>query len=176
MAKIVQWNCRGSRANFEELDILVAKYKPVAFCLQELHVSDSYTLDNNLYTLMSKLPHIPTGHRPHGGTGILIRKDLPHSVIPLNTPLQAVACRVFTFQPLTLYTTSYLPPSCSWKHVELLSLVSQLPPPILLIGDFNAHNSLWGCADTNCKGLEEVIERPVRGDQHVSTNKMVVSI
>ena len=22
------------------------------------------------------------------------------------------------------------------------------------MGDFNAHNSLWGCADTNAKGLE----------------------
>jgi len=32
--------------------------------------------------------------------------------------------------------------------------VSQLPPPILLLGDFNAHNSLWGCVDTNAKGLE----------------------
>jgi hypothetical protein len=30
----------------------------------------------------------------------------------------------------------------------------QLPAPILLTGDFNAHNSLWGCADTNGKGLE----------------------
>ena len=63
--------------------------------------------------------------------GILIRKDLPHSVIPLNTSLQAVACRVSTFQPLTLCSI-YLPPSCSWKHVDLLSLVSQLPPPIYL--------------------------------------------
>jgi len=32
--------------------------------------------------------------------------------------------------------------------------VSQLPPPILLLGDVNAHNSLWGCVDTNAKGLE----------------------
>ncbi len=109
MAKIVQWNCRGFRANYEEFELLIKKYEPVALCLQELQVSDSYTLDNNLYTLISQLPHIPIGHRPHGGAGILIRKDLPHSIIPLNTSLQAVACRVSTFQPITLCSI-YLPP------------------------------------------------------------------
>ena len=149
----IQWNCRGIRANYEELELLVAKYNPVALCLQELQVSDTYTPNNELYNLISKLPHIPTGHRPHGGAGILIRKDLPHSVIPLNTSIQAVACRVSTFQPITICSI-YLPPSYSWKHTELLTLVSQLPPPILLRGDFNAHNSLWGCTDTNGKGLE----------------------
>ena len=129
-------------------------YEPVAICLQELQVSDSYILDNNVHILISKLPHIPTDHRPHGGAGILIRKDLPYCVIPLNTALQAVACRVSTFQPLTLCYL-YLPPSSSWRHSDLLSLVSQLPPPpVLLMGDFNAHNSLWGCAETNGKGLE----------------------
>ena len=149
----IQWNCRGIRANYEELELLVAKYNPVALCLQELQVSDTYTPNNELYNLITKLPHIPTGHRPHGGAGILIRKDLSHSVIPLNTSIQAVACRVSTFQPITLCSI-YLPPSCSWKHTELLTLVSQLPPPIILMGDFNAHNSLWGCTDTNGKGLE----------------------
>jgi len=33
-------------------------------------------------------------------------------------------------------------------------MVSQLPSPILLLRDFNAHNSLWGCVDTNAKGFE----------------------
>jgi len=33
-------------------------------------------------------------------------------------------------------------------------MVSQVPPPILLLRDFNAPNSLWGCVDTNAKGLE----------------------
>jgi len=33
-------------------------------------------------------------------------------------------------------------------------LDSQLPPPIFLLGDFNAQNSLWGCVDTIAKGLE----------------------
>ena len=73
MAEIIQRNCCGLHANFEELELLLKKYVPVAICLQELQVSDSYILDNNLHVLLSKLPHIRTGHRPHGGGGILIR-------------------------------------------------------------------------------------------------------
>jgi hypothetical protein len=33
-------------------------------------------------------------------------------------------------------------------------LVTQLPPPILFVGDFNAHNTLWGCSSTDRKGHE----------------------
>jgi len=68
---------------------------PVSLCLQELQVSNSYNLNNNLYTLISKVPHIHIGYRPHGGSGILIRKDVPYGVISLNSSLQAVACCVF---------------------------------------------------------------------------------
>ena len=32
------------------------------------------------------------------------------------------------------------------------NLMSQLLPPILLLGDFNAHSSLWGCSKTNVRG------------------------
>jgi len=99
MATIIQWNCRGLRAKYEEIELLINKYDPVALFLHELQVSDSSNLNNNL---ISKVPHINIGHRPHGGSGILIRKDKPHNVISLNTSLQAVACRVSTPQPITL--------------------------------------------------------------------------
>ena len=75
------------------------------------------------------------------------------SVIRLNTSLQAVACRVSTPQPITVCSI-YLPPSSSWTHAGLVSLVLQLPSPILLLGDFNAHDSLWGCTSTDTKGQE----------------------
>jgi exonuclease III len=149
----IQWNCRGLRANFDEIELLIDRYNPLAVCLQELKISDTYSFNNNLYALFSKLPQMSNNSIPHGGAGILVRKDLPHSVILLNTPLQVVACRISTPQPLTICSI-YLPPSSSWKHTDLLSIVSQLPTPILLLGDFNAHSSLWGCNDTNSKGQE----------------------
>ena len=129
MASLIQWNCRGLRANFNELLLMMQNENPVAFALQELAISDSYSFQNRQYSLFSSLP-IPSGTRPHGDAGILVRKNIPHSPLPLNTSLQAVACRISIPQPLTVCSI-YLPPTSSWTDTDLLNLVSQLPPPVL---------------------------------------------
>ena len=33
--KIIQWNCRGYKANYDELLLLIAELNPSALCLQE---------------------------------------------------------------------------------------------------------------------------------------------
>ena len=149
---IIQWNCRGLRANYPELQILTHDENPIALCLQELCISDTYSFPNRKYSLYSKVPPL-NNNQPSGGAGILIRKGVPHSQIPLTTELQAVACRISAPQPLTLCSI-YLPPKSTWDQSDLTNLVSQLPKPIVLLGDFNAHSTLWGCVSTNPKGLE----------------------
>jgi len=149
MDSLIQWNCRGLRANFNELLLLIQNHNPVAVALQELAISDSYKFQNRQYSLFSSLP--PSSTRPHGGAGILVRNNVPHRALASNTGLQAVACRISTTQPITLCSI-YLPPLSNWNDTDLLNLVTQLPPPVLLLGDFNAHNTLWGCASTDQKG------------------------
>jgi len=87
---IIQWNCRGLRANYPELQILIHDQNPVAICLQELLISDTYSFPNRKYTLYSKVPPL-TNNQPSGGVGVLIRKGVPHSQIPLNSRLWPVA-------------------------------------------------------------------------------------
>ena len=50
----------------------------------------------------------------------------------------------------------YLPPSLKWRKADIEDLVNQLPPPVLILGDFNAHSTSWGCTNTDSKG--KVIE------------------
>jgi len=38
----------------------------------------------------------------------------------------------------------YFPPSAKWSINDITDLVEQLPSPVLLLGDFNAHKPLWG--------------------------------
>jgi len=40
MATVIQRNCRDLRANYDEIELLINKYDPVALCSQELRVSD----------------------------------------------------------------------------------------------------------------------------------------
>ena len=128
----MQWNIRGFRANYIELQLLINSHQPVALCLQELLIADSYQFQNKQYSLVSKLPDLDSHNRPTGGTGILIRKDIPHSVIPLHRPLQAVACRISIPDPITVCSV-YLPPSSIWNHRDLLNLVSKFPTPNLCL-------------------------------------------
>lgn len=46
----------------------------------------------------------------------------------------------------------YLPPSLKLTRRDILNLIQQLPKPFLLIGDFNAHNPIWGSNFCDRKG------------------------
>jgi hypothetical protein len=41
MAPIIQWSCRVLKVNFIEMTLLVQAFLPVAFCLQETHLTMS---------------------------------------------------------------------------------------------------------------------------------------
>ena len=56
----------------------------------------------------------------------------------------------------------HLPRSLDFDLHDLQSLVDQLPVPFLLLGDFNAHNPLWGSENLDNKG--KVIEDLDRND------------
>ncbi|GFX25589.1 probable RNA-directed DNA polymerase from transposon X-element [Trichonephila clavipes] len=60
----------------------------------------------------------------------------------------------FSHSLLCLFTTNDVVP-----QVDLNHLVSQLPAPFILLGDFNGHSPLWGHNDTNSRGrqIEQLI-------------------
>jgi exonuclease III len=153
MASIIQWNIRGLRANYNEFQLHISSHQPVAFCLQKLLTADSYQFQNKHYSHVTKLPDLDSHNRPTSGTGILTQKDIPHSVIPLDLPIQAVACRISIPEPMNVCSV-YLPPTSIWNYKDLLNLVSKLPTPVILMADFNSHSTLWGCSSTNHSGLE----------------------
>ena len=105
------------------------------------------------YNIFNSVPQI--GGRSHGGAAIIISKALQHNPIPLNTPLQAVALSVLTDKRITVCSI-YLPPDLNYEIRDIQTLIDQLPAPFLLLGDFNAHNPLWGGQTLDDKG--KVIE------------------
>jgi len=66
----------------------------------------------------------------------------PHRQIKLQTGLQAIAIRATLGKTITVCSI-YLPPTMLFNSTDLENLIAQLPPPILLLGDFNAHSTLW---------------------------------
>ena len=47
-----QWNCRGLKGNREEIEILINKYAPAAFCIQETKLKKG---DEQTFKKLSRL-------------------------------------------------------------------------------------------------------------------------
>jgi len=128
--------------------LLTQQYTPCAVCLQETKLKISQSVTFRKYTVHSKSLDTETAH---GGVMVLVSETTPHSPLPLVTELQAVAVRVTLHRPISLCSL-YLPPNTPINLRDLEDLASQLPPPILIMGDFNAHSTVWGCEQLNNRG------------------------
>ena len=72
---------------------------------------------------------------------ILVSHEIPHHQITLRTTLQAIAVQITLQSPITLCSL-YLPPDYTIDLLDLNDLISQLPKPMMILGDFNAHNTI----------------------------------
>ena len=145
---VLQWNIRGLRSNQAELSLLLASHAPHVVCLQETKLSSpqykikNYTTYNQIYT---------DNQIASGGNSILIKNQTLHRQIQLHSTLQAVAVRITLHRPITICSV-YIPPNYPLALKELVHLRNQLPPPFIILGDFNAHSPLWGNKPTDQKG------------------------
>ena len=153
MGAILQWNCRGLINNHPEVCILSQQYNPVAICLQETHIIDESKASFKGYTPYHRVDH--SHDRASGGSSILIRDDIIHSPVNLNTNLQAVAVRVTLSFAFTICSI-YAPPSKCIDIGDYQHLMAQIQGPVMFLWDFNSHNPLWGSEHLTPKG--KVIE------------------
>ncbi|MBJ5505587.1 hypothetical protein JGG47_23765, partial [Salmonella enterica subsp. enterica serovar Derby] len=93
-----------------------------------------------------------------GGVAIIVPHHVPVQQLSLTTSLQAVAVRLSLNVLLTICCV-YLPPGIDVSVTTLEGLINQLPSPLLLLGDFNAHNPLWGggCLDTMGRHVADLL-------------------
>ena len=149
--KIIQWNCRGIKTNFNELKVLTQTHNPSIIALQETHLKETDNLSLKNYHMYNTFSPDGPEERAKGGSSLLIKQGIIHSHIPLNTDLQAVAARITLDKTVTICSL-YIPPASRLQRIDLDNLVDQLPAPFILLGDFNGHNPLWGGDDYNTKG------------------------
>ena len=157
MPDILQWNCRGLRAHSEFLKVLIRDFNPGVVCLQETKLGEHFYNPGLNFCFYQCCP--PIGDRAKGGAAIIISKKLQHHAVQINTTLQAVAVCVILEKPITICSL-YLPPDLNFNVNNLQNLIDQLPTPFLLLGDFNAHNPIWGSINLDAKGklIETLID------------------
>ncbi|XP_055584695.1 uncharacterized protein LOC129737559 [Uranotaenia lowii] len=87
------------------------------------------------------------------GAGLAVKINTPYKLLNINTTLNAVCVRVHTPIDITVVSL-YIPPQLPYHHFtsEIEHLLSELPPPFIIMGDLNAHSTCWGSSHTTNKG------------------------
>ena len=73
----------------------------------------------------------------HVGAVISVHESVYSEEIIINSVLQAISTRII-----------YLPPGDKISLTDLSDLFSELPTLFIIVGDFNAHNSMCGSTQT----------------------------
>ena len=159
-ATILQWNVRGLRCNRRDLDILTSEHQREVICLQETKLGQSPPLSHYQcanHDCYLKSPRRNPDQLACGGVAIYIKKGLYHRPVRIDSHLQAVAVQVTLGDGSLTILSVYIPGHSHLTTRDLSYLTRDISGPILITGDFNGHNYLWGCHFVDTRG--EVIER-----------------
>ena len=90
--KIIQWNCRGLKPNYNEVSLLISEYNPSVFCFQETFLKPDDNISLKGFNVHN---YVHTDClRPSGGASIFVKSSFPQRKIDLQTELQATAVSV----------------------------------------------------------------------------------
>jgi len=154
--RLIQWNCQGISTSKEDLIKLIDQYKPLVIAIQETFLGNNFMINLPGYNAIVKQGHY--NNRFHGGVVLFIHNECPYTTLDIDSQYQVVAARVSInrIQCVTVASV-YIPGREAISVASMNALLDTLPQPRVLLGDFNAHHSVWGAQRTTRRG--EVIEQ-----------------
>ncbi|GBL95335.1 hypothetical protein AVEN_154753-1 [Araneus ventricosus] len=124
------------RNKLRQIKDFINEFHPVCIAFQETYLKPGDEAKIKRHSLVRR--DCNSG-RASGGVALLVSHDHPSSIIPLHTNLQVVAVRIAVPRLVTVCSL-YLPPNATIDRHDLDRLVTELPTPFIIIGDFNGHN------------------------------------
>jgi len=146
---IIQWNPNGFYSKIDEIKLLINKFSPISLCIQETNFKNNKPTHLNNYT--SCIKNRNHSGRASGGVATFINNQYHSEEIPLISNLEAIAVNITAKSKVTICNI-YIPNSQDFNSTDIQNIINQLPTPFIILGDFNSHNILWGCNDTDHRG------------------------
>lgn len=151
---IIQWNCRSIRNKKHELSFLINKYKPFLLATSETWLKPSSRFRVPGFSCLRD-----DNTDGWGGCAILVKHSLHYSLcqIPQHAPgINIVAIRTLG----STFISLYIPHPNPFLISELETILTSLPGPLIVMGDFNCHNTLWGSlsCDNNSALLLDIFD------------------
>ena len=157
LERVIQWNLQGMGSAKEDLVKLINVYKPAAIAVQETHYGADFMSKIKGYAGICKQGHF--NQRFHGGVALYIHNSCHYREITITTNYQIVAAQINIAPRKTITVASvYIPGRVEIREEEIRKIIEELPKPVIIAGDFNAHNKDWGnrCTDLRGRALAEV--------------------
>jgi len=158
----IQWNVQGVNTSKQDIIKLVDETNPTIIAVQETFLANDYVAKIAGYNCICKQGHY--NRRYHGGVALYIHVSCPYNELTVNSTLQVVAATVNVDRRKTVTIASiYIPGATQVTEADLTNIIFQLPRPYILMGDFNAHHTMWGNSSTDRRG--RLIENFMRNQQ-----------
>lgn len=145
----VQWNCRSVGSKKSEIIYLINKFNPFIFAITETWLKPGSVFKLSGFSCLRD-------DRPDGwgGAALLIKNSCSFSQCSLPSHdannFNVVACLVNKI----CFVSLYIPHPSSQTFLEIENLLTCLPEPFIVMGDFNAHHRAWGSSISNTHGKD----------------------
>lgn len=94
----------------------------------------------------------------HNGVAIVIHKNIPYEKITtqFDNSLQNIVVSIKINNKLISIVSIYCPTHSipSFTKTKFDDLITSIPKPVFISGDFNAHHTIWGCNSVDSRGRD----------------------
>lgn len=160
--KILNWNARGITNKLEELSKRIYDYDIVI--ITETKRNNKDVLKFKGYNVVEK--KFLKEEKSAGGIAIIVRQDLKikklNEIIVKSSNIEILGVNISGLDRELNCFAIYRRPGIiesrkSWR--DIVEKIKKLNK-VILLGDFNAHNTIWNCEDTDKNGeiLQEEME------------------
>ena len=148
---ILQWNCNGIRNKTSELSNFIQQHQIKVVVLQETKLSNKSTSPEILnFSLVRKDRLSDKG----GGLAIYIHNSIQYLMLP-DIPSDGHTEYLGVKVGDTNIINVYIPPTSSCSTGFKPNIINLLPAEdSLVLGDFNAHDSLWNSSIQDARGSD----------------------
>ena len=146
--KFLQWNINGLWSRLPRIQYLLNEHQPKILAFQEHKLSNINFNIFRGFNIYSFCRPVAGG----GGVCIGVYNNIPSTQIPLQTNLEAVACKIY-FKNFNLHLCNvYFNDNANINVNSLTALIDSIPSPKLILGDFNAKHPSWGSPISDGRG------------------------
>lgn len=156
---ILHWNAHSLISNGQELKQYVStcSHPPQVICIQETWLIPEIDFRIPGYT---SIRQDRPGNDRHGGCAFFIHSTISYREISIQSNMECGAVEIYlTNSAISLINVYHC--KQSFKIQDFLNILNKLTSPVVLCGDFNAHNPLWGSSHLDSKGrvIDNLLEK-----------------